>query len=94
MRGLLSFETKEVFMTNAQYGIYCFTAIMGIVLSLIFYFLPAYIAREKRNWKAILALNFLLGWTVLGWIIALVWALTKDSESSGHSPSPLTKVGA
>jgi hypothetical protein len=34
--------------------------------------------RKKRNATAILALDLLLGWTVLGWVAALVWALTRD----------------
>ncbi|MSU35992.1 MAG: superinfection immunity protein [Pedosphaera sp.] len=45
------------------------------------YFAPAIIGIKKRNSTAILALNFLLGWTFVGWVIALVWALTKDVES-------------
>ena len=27
----------------------------------------------------LIALNILLGWTVIGWVVALVWALTKDN---------------
>ena len=50
-------------------------------LSLIFgaYFLPAIAAywRRHHNTAAILTLNLLLGWTGLGWIIALVWAMTE-----------------
>ena len=46
----------------------------------ILYFLPAIIAfaRGKRDAGAILVLNFLLGWTAIGWVIALVWALKQD----------------
>lgn len=45
-----------------------------------FYFLPAIIAfvRNKRDAGAILLLNFFLGWTMLGWVVALVWALKQD----------------
>ncbi|PYV85592.1 MAG: superinfection immunity protein [Acidobacteria bacterium] len=47
----------------------------------ILYFLPAIIAygRSKRDAGAILVLNFFLGWTAIGWVIALVWALRHDS---------------
>ncbi len=43
------------------------------------YFLPWIVAsrRTHHQRKAIAMLNFLLGWTVLGWIIALVWACTE-----------------
>lgn len=46
----------------------------------ILYFLPAIVAfvRSKRDAGAILVLNFFLGWTAIGWVIALVWALRQD----------------
>ena len=43
-----------------------------------FYFAPSIVGRNKTNSGAIFALNLLLGWTILGWVAALVWALTKD----------------
>jgi hypothetical protein len=50
------------------------------VASLVVYFTPSLVAarKEKRNLGAIFALNFLLGWTIIGWVSALVWALAKD----------------
>ena len=57
------------------------TAIPILVLAAIalFYFLPAVIAsrRHHHNSGAIFMLNLLLGWTFLGWVVSLVWALTK-----------------
>ena len=47
----------------------------GIVL----YLLPSIIAHNKTNFGGVFILNLLLGWTVIGWIIALVWALGGDS---------------
>ena len=46
----------------------------------VLYFLPAIIAfaRSKRDAVSILVLNLLLGWTAIGWVIALVWALKND----------------
>jgi Superinfection immunity protein len=42
------------------------------------YFLPSMIASSRKHHQtlAIFLLNLLLGWTVLGWIGALVWAAT------------------
>jgi len=42
--------------------------------------LPACIAKskDKKNKSAIAALNFLAGFTFVGWVAALVWALTED----------------
>lgn len=59
--------------------------IAGLALLLVagvIYFLPAYLGRKKRNAWAIFALNLLLGWTFLGWVVALVWALTKDTPAA------------
>lgn len=41
------------------------------------YFLPGLIAylRSHDNAVAIMALNLLLGWTLIGWVAALVWSL-------------------
>ena len=46
----------------------------------IFYFLPSIIAlaRSKRNTLSIFFLNLFLGWTLVGWVVALVWALKPD----------------
>lgn len=54
------------------------------VVSLFLYFLPAYLAykNEHHNTVAIFTLNLLLGWTVLGWIAALVWALTRPPNAA------------
>ena len=50
------------------------------IIAAIVYFLPTIISglREKKQRGAITALNLLLGWTVLGWIGALIWSVSKD----------------
>jgi hypothetical protein len=44
------------------------------------YFVPTIVAnRRGHNQRlAILMLNIFLGWTLLGWVVALVWACTTD----------------
>ena len=46
----------------------------------VMYFLPSIIAfaRSKRDTTAIVLLNFFLGWTMIGWVVALVWAVKTD----------------
>lgn len=46
----------------------------------VMYFLPSIIAlvRSKRDIAAIILLNFFLGWTLIGWVVSLVWALKAD----------------
>jgi len=53
-----------------------------IVILLAIYFLPAIIAlkRDKRNQNAILLLNLFLGWTFIGWVVALVWSAMAEDE--------------
>jgi len=48
------------------------------VLALLLMFLPTLIAliRGHDNTFAIFLTNLLLGWTVIGWIIALIWSFT------------------
>ena len=48
------------------------------VFLIFMYFLPAFIAKDKRNAGSIFMLNLLLGWTVIGWVIALCWAMLND----------------
>ena len=56
-------------------------ALVGLGIVLFFYFLPTIVGRKKENKMAIFVLNFFLGWTFIGWVIALVWATTKESEN-------------
>lgn len=49
-------------------------------LGTVMYFLPSIVAlaKSKRDLFAIFLLNFFLGWTMIGWIVALVWAAKSD----------------
>jgi len=66
------------------YGPGIFGHIAGGValIMLCFYFFPTIIAiiRKKSNVGAILILNLFLGWTFIGWIVALVWAVSSDPQ--------------
>ncbi len=54
------------------------TTVVGLIA---LYLVPTAIAggRQHRNVASIAVLNILLGWTVLGWIGALVWAFTNQA---------------
>jgi hypothetical protein len=49
-----------------------------LMILLAIYFLPAIIAghRHLHDRTAITLLNLLLGWTFIGWVVALIWAVT------------------
>jgi hypothetical protein len=52
-----------------------------VILWMIGYFLPILIAvlRRHRQALAISILTLVAGWTVVGWIVALVWACTQPT---------------
>jgi len=69
--------------------------IAGWIFSLFFYFVPTIVAMSKRkaNTGAIFVLNLLAGWSGIGWLVALVWAFTKDVQPAVqtviiHASSP------
>ena len=53
---------------------------LGVLLLVPIYFVPSYIAfkKSKKQKTAIIVLNIFLGWTFLGWVVALVWACMED----------------
>jgi hypothetical protein len=64
-------------------------------LFLIAYFIPFFIAtgRKHRFNIAIGLINLLLGWTVIGWFAAIIWAVNRDVRETGddfESPGPMT----
>ena len=52
---------------------------MALLLSLVFYFAPALLgyARKHKNREAIGILNLIFGWTGVGWVLCLIWAMLK-----------------
>ena len=63
---------------------------MEFLLVLFFftaYFFPFLIAlkRDHVDSTAIFVLNLFLGWTFIGWVVALVWAVKKFDVKSKNS---------
>jgi hypothetical protein len=56
--------------------------VIAVALGAALYWLPTYIAarRNHRQLTAIAVLNTLGGWSTIGWIVALVWAVTKSTR--------------
>ena len=57
------------------------------IVALALYCVPSFIAvtKNKRNKNAIVALNVLLGWTFVGWVVALVWSLMHEDADPSQS---------
>jgi hypothetical protein len=60
-----------------------FYLLLGILATGI-YFMPTFFAwiDRKRNTLAIFALNLFLGWTFVGWVLALAWSFIQDREEA------------
>lgn len=56
--------------------------IVLLLIGLFLYFLPTIgaVMEKKKNATAIFAVNLFFGWTLIGWVVALVWALTKEDK--------------
>ena len=58
--------------------------ILAAAIGLFLYFFPSMVGRHKANAFAIFIFNLFLGWTFLGWVLALVWACTKEPVIETH----------
>ena len=56
-----------------------FFGIIVFIISLVIYFIPTIVAalRHHRNTLAVFLVNFFFGWTFIGWVGALIWAVVK-----------------
>lgn len=68
--------------------------ILYIALMLFIYFLPSMIAiqRSHKNLIGVILVNFLLGWTMIGWVVAIVWAFLRN-ESEDKASANQTGTG-
>jgi hypothetical protein len=65
---------------------------MGFALALFFflafllYIVPAVVAWDRQHPQVrwIWALTLVLGWTGIGWLLALIWALRSPTANRGH----------
>jgi nitrogen fixation/metabolism regulation signal transduction histidine kinase len=58
-------------------GLPILVIILICVVGFFIHFLPVFIAgsRHAQNFWWIFLINLFFGWTLIGWVIALVWAL-------------------
>lgn len=65
-------------------SIFIVASILGPVIFLGMYFLPSIVGfvRKRDNLTAIAVLNTLLGWTLIGWVVSLVWALSNNAQQT------------
>lgn len=72
--------------------------IILIAIAVLFYFIPALVANNRgRAPGPVFMLNLFLGWTLVGWVFALVWAMTertaKEEKLMNPGPPPPGPAG-
>jgi hypothetical protein len=55
-----------------------------LTVVLILYFIPSIVAasRQHPNRVPVFVLNIFLGWTLVGWVVALCWSLTAQTKTA------------
>jgi hypothetical protein len=65
-----------------------------LFIAFLLYFLPSFVAsrRGNPNKTAVFVLNLFLGWSLIGWVVALVWACTGEARKAAgdglSTPAP------
>lgn len=74
------------------------SAIILVIVLAILYFVPSFVAAGRKRNGGVFVLNLFLGWTLVGWVVALAWAASLDRDDDGPAPlkpfadSPLDTV--
>lgn len=61
--------------------------------SLLVYFIPAIVAHGKPQFASVLVLDIFLGWTLVGWVVALAWALKTEPSATQVTVNQLPTTG-
>jgi hypothetical protein len=75
-------KAAGVAATTSCCGFGLFTGILFAIVGFLFYFLPTFVGffRKHPNMTPILIVNIFLGWTLVGYVVALAWAFTAQEE--------------
>lgn len=70
--------------------VFLILAIIAFICLILVYFIPTIIAcrRNYINKGPVIIINIFLGWTYIGWVIALAWSLKKDVLPPEKSVTP------
>jgi hypothetical protein len=71
---------------NSEVVGYGILMILAIVAGGVFYFIPWMVAHNRKvnSDSGIIALNIFLGWTLVGWVAALVWASSAETADEAR----------
>jgi hypothetical protein len=53
-----------------------------LIVIIVAYFIPSIVgfASDKRSAPGIFVLNIFTGWTLIGWVASLIWAVIPDKK--------------
>jgi Superinfection immunity protein len=68
---LAATNTREQIIFIVEFSSY-------VIAATFVYLTPSFLGLNKRNAAMIAVLNLYLGWTVIGWLAAFVWANLRD----------------
>lgn len=65
-----------------------------LFIAALLYFLPFFIANARRHPQqgSIFFINLIVGWTLIGWLAALIWSVTGQPETKKGDPTPDTHL--
>ena len=49
-------------------------ALVIVIIVVCIYFIPSMVGQGRENGVGVFVLNLFLGWSFVGWVVALVWA--------------------
>jgi Superinfection immunity protein len=78
-----TYEEPEMLSAFALLG-----GLAGLAFSLALLFLPTLVAKSRHhpNTTAIFLVNLFFGWTLIGWVISLIWASTPPAPPIFNAP--------
>ncbi len=79
----------EMMINTWDFGMPMVTMWLMMIVAVALYFMPTIVAGYRRHSSLflILVLNVLLGWTMLGWLLLLIWACLGDSHTIWGRPA-------
>lgn len=66
-----------------------------LAVAFVVYFLPTFIASKRNhpNGTGIFLLDLFLGWTFIGWLVALIWSVSAIRSAEASAKSPVEATG-
>ena len=69
--------------------------LIGVIIIIALYFIPTIVATSRKGTNAgsVFVINFLLGWTLVGWAVALAMAVKSKTPQVVVVQSPIPLPG-